>query len=236
MNVLTDRTDREYYTISHRGTCRDSNQDRILCQPELDFFGIADGMGGLVHGERAAQITVKAMELAVREAKREKEEEKDPEALAEKLKDSLEKISTYMFQKGNGRGAIRYGAAFTGCILLEDRAWWIQMGDVRGYHFSKKEQKLTQITKDHALENGVLTRFVGMGELGEAELYTSTFQAGEEILICSDGLYKELQDNKIRQILQKEKEPRQAGRELIRQGNLAGGRDNLSLVLLKRKG
>ena len=207
--------------ITDRGLRREANEDAFLA--EGPAFVVADGMGGYESGDRASAAVVDA------------------------LLDADDRVA--VVAAGTTRGA---GSTATGVVLVshEGYPFWLvfNVGDSRVYRHSGGA--LEQLTTDHSLGRELVSR----GQLREDELATFVNRNvitraigavdsladswlvpvvdGDRLLLCSDGLHGELDDEAIRAILTMNGQPEIAGRVLVERAKLAGGRDNITVVVI----
>jgi protein phosphatase len=127
-------------------------------------------------------------------------------------------------------------------------AW---VGDSRAYLC--ENSRLQQLTKDHSLvqrlieigqitpaearhheHKNVITRSLGARQSGPAgaEAMALRLKRGDRLMLCSDGLTTHVDDDQIREILQRHTEPYEAARELVVAANAAGGTDNVSVAVI----
>jgi protein phosphatase len=149
-----------------------------------------------------------------------------------------------------------YGATLSGVWLIGEKAVFVNIGDSRSYIFNNEHSELRQITHDHSVaaflvENDVLTvdeaydhpsksqlrKFLGMKPHAKPETFIEPLKLHDIIFICSDGLYGMLRDDEIQAILcdveQTGKSIEGTAKRLIDAANEAGGKDNISVVLVK---
>lgn len=234
------------------GRIRTENQDRIISSGIAGFFGVADGMGGVTHGTVTADLAVKTMLVVAKEVRKNYIEHEDIKKAAEELKQGLEEVSDKISEKGNTYGSTQYGSTFTGVMILGGKALWVHMGDTRGYQIARYERKIRRITTDHnvaqaARERGemsekdieeahyssMLTRYLGMPRPAKADVIITDVKPGETILLCSDGLHGLVKDKQILKMIRNRKTPGKICTGLLRMANMAGGRDNISVICLK---
>jgi protein phosphatase len=122
-------------------------------------------------------------------------------------------------------------------IVDGDDCWIVfNVGDSRVYRFAGGE--LTQLTVDHVapeavtLRRGVITRALGTDPGPRPDLWVRTAVPGERYLVCSDGLSLEVTDAEIAAVLDACADPAEAAEELVRRAVLAGGRDNVTVVVV----
>lgn len=230
----------ENYAITHKGL-REENQDRFLIQEFEDqtiHLAVADGMGGEVGGELAAQIaidTVKGFILS---------DLTDPTASLKKLfRTASRRIAEEVLRNQNLEGM---GTTLTTAYLKNEIAHWVHVGDSRLYLF--RNGRLTQITEDHTFVNslvkeGVLTkaeaeihpmqnillRCVGCEPLKMSSGHFRILK-NDCLLLCTDGLYHEVSGEKMVSILNKKINIKEKFESLIQTALDAGGRDNITIV------
>jgi protein phosphatase len=129
----------------------------------------------------------------------------------------------------------------------------INVGDSRAYLFRGDE--LEQLTDDHSFveemvragelsadeaeshpKRNILTRALGVEPTVEADVETITPFPGDRLLLCSDGLVREVTDDQIASVLRRLKNPEEAARELVQQAKAHGGHDNITVVIVDVEG
>jgi protein phosphatase len=125
----------------------------------------------------------------------------------------------------------------------------VNVGDSRLYLL--KDGELEQITEDHSLvatlerqgrltraeaavhpQRNIVTRALGIDPKVMVDSWEIAPVAGDRYLLCSDGLFNEIDDNRIAATLRRLADPDEAARELVRLANEAGGRDNITCVVV----
>lgn len=227
---------------THVGTVREVNEDSVLVTPRV--FVVADGMGGHAAGDVASAIVVRRLEgLAGRERVT------ADDVRAELMAANLDVLTAAR------RDPLRAGMGTTVAgLAIVDAAgtphWALfNIGDSRVYRLV--DGRLTQLTTDHSevaelVEAGVITaqqalthplrhvvtRAVGTRPGPAADLWVFPPTVGERFLICSDGLPLELADREIAAVLTANADPQQAADALVGRAVAAGGRDNVSVVVI----
>ncbi|WP_253743680.1 PP2C family serine/threonine-protein phosphatase [Herbiconiux sp. SALV-R1] len=225
--------------LTDKGTKRAMNEDSALS--EMPLFVVADGMGGHSAGDIASAAVVtrlSAITDAVTDAG------SIEAALAEAL-DDIDRVGD--------ESVLGTGTTVTGVALAEiddDLAWLVfNIGDSRVYLYEGEE--LRQLTTDHSVvqelldaglitreqaehhpDSNVITRAVGFHEKPVPDYETLPVVAGQRILVCSDGLTKELTDYGIKHYLATTSTPERAVDELVAAALANGGRDNVTVVVL----
>lgn len=143
------------------------------------------------------------------------------------------------------------GATVVAVWLLDDRLALAHVGDSRAYRLRNSE--LEQLTDDHSfiaeqvrqgmmteeeagnsnLQN-VLLRALGIEAEVEPDVDEHLLMEGDTILLCSDGLTRELSDAQIAGILKDNEDPQEAADHLINAANRAGGGDNITVIVLRQ--
>jgi protein phosphatase len=222
------------------GRVRQANEDSILAVDGL--YAVADGMGGHNAGEVASRLAVETLEdefnaagtdvlvLAVQEANRVLV---DRSAADSDLTGMGTTMCAMALVDADGRDAIAV----------------VNVGDSRLYLLS--EGQLTQITEDHSLvatlerqgrissaeaavhpQRNILTRALGIDASVMVDSWEILPVVGDRYVLCSDGLFNEVEDSRLAATLRRLADPGEAARELVRLANEAGGRDNISAVVV----
>lgn len=235
------------------GKRRKNNQDEIIIDPELGFFGVSDGMGGLENGAASSAFVKKGLPMLLANSAEDwKKTQTTAEEVGSGLKECTAALSDHLFREGNTQRFFSFGATLAGVMLYEDNAVFVCLGDSRGYVLPKHKRKPVQITKDmnlagimveagemtreeasHSPLSSKLTAFVGMTEPATPDIFVTKVRPGDRILLCSDGLYGMVPERTIARILRSSRSPERVCRRLVDQANENGGRDNISAVYIK---
>jgi len=215
------------------------NEDALLAYPPV--FLVADGMGGHDAGDLASRIAVEEFAQLAGQ----------PAATSDDVHACFSRTSTRIrseFTRGRQGGTTVAGVAVT----EHDGGWyWLvfNVGDSRVYRWS--EGTLTQVSVDHSVvqeliesgeltavaarrhpERHVLTRALGTGEPPEPDYWLLPAGAEDRLLICTDGLTRELTDDEVAQVLALVHDPQEAAARLVQDALERGGRDNVSAVVV----
>lgn len=218
------------------GSVRDHNEDSLIVRPPL--FAVADGMGGHEAGEVASEIAVDVLaQLAP--------EHPDGDALAQAIVEANHEIIRASF---DGRGREGMGTTMTAAMLEGERLVIAQVGDSRAYllHLGKMQQ----LTRDHSLmadmieagkitpeaarvhpQRSVITRALGSDPNTTADIYEINVQAGDRLLLCSDGLYSMVTDSQIETVLKRTSDPQLCAAQLVNEAIGGGGHDNITVIV-----
>lgn len=227
---------------THVGRVRDHNEDSLLAEGMV--FAVADGMGGHAAGEVASRIAVEALRgLHDRPAER-------PEDVAEVLREANRRILESQARTPEQRGM---GTTVAGLTVVSDggRDHWVvfNIGDSRVYRLA--DHRLSLVTRDHSevralMDAGVIdaaeaarhplrnviTRSLGSDPAPTPDTWVLQPTRGERFVICSDGLSGELDDTEIERVAGTSADPQSAADELVDAAVRAGGRDNVSVVVV----
>ena len=238
--VSGEKPDAPFVTASRTdvGKVRANNQDAVILSGRL--AGIADGMGGHLGGETAS-ATVRDGLIALLA-------DKEPDSAA--LETGVEAVNRRVYLKSEEDEHLRgMGTTLTVLWLGDEDAMIAHVGDSRCYLLRGGELK--QVTDDHSLVmemvragaltkdqaavhpmRNVITRAVGTDRGVDADLLRYRREKGDLWLICSDGLHGMVSDEEIKEILSGEDDLDAKAQKLLDAALDAGGRDNVSLVLL----
>jgi PPM family protein phosphatase len=229
----------DHYAGTDTGRQRRANEDSLLARSPL--FVVADGMGGAQAGEVASRIAVESFGHGLDDASR-------PEsALATLALAANSRIHELSHSDAEHAGM---GTTLTAVYVGDEEVAIAHVGDSRAYCL--RDGELLRLTDDHSLvdelmrqgrltpeeavehpQRSVITR--ALGPEGTVEVDTRTFRArpGDVYLLCSDGLTTMLAEEEIAGVLRSHPRLRDAGEALIAAANEAGGRDNITVVLLR---
>lgn len=228
-----------------RGLRRETNEDSYIAADPV--FAVADGMGGHEAGEIASGICVRILARITQLARGGRD------ATAGVVQEYL-LLADESIRDATGS---RAGTTLSGVVVVERSGvpYWLvlNLGDSRTYRVSKGQ--FSQVSVDHSevqelVDAGhitqaqaavhprrhVVTRALGAGEEIEADFWLLPVEEGDRILVCSDGLNGELDDQHIARILRSRADPQAAVDELIQAALRSGGRDNVTCIVLDATG
>jgi serine/threonine protein phosphatase PrpC len=233
---------------SHPGREREINEDRVLVEPDRGIYAVVDGVGGESAGEVAAQLAVDV--LRARLSRRTTEADRlVREAIALANKQIWEKAQVQPELAG-------MACVLTVAVLDGAQATIGHVGDSRLYLLGRGE--IRKVTRDHSPvgmredageiseaeamshpRRNEIFRDVGSAphepdEEGFIDIYHLPFDPESALLICSDGLSDMVPSAAIREVVESRAgDPDTAVRELIEAANAAGGKDNISVVIVE---
>jgi serine/threonine protein phosphatase PrpC len=236
--------------MSDVGLARQLNEDNwgwSRLSDRAALYVVADGMGGHDGGEVASALAVKTLSEVCRE--RESAKPVGEDALEAMLEESFQLANNTVKDAADAKGT-DMGTTLVTMLLLDRRvAILANVGDSRGYLL--RNGTLHQITKDHSLvqkmvergritaeearhhpHSNILLRTVGTERDIEIDLFRVELEQGDKILMCSDGLWNEVDDRDIESVLNMYGDPRIATRELVKAAHHGGGKDNVTLMIV----
>ena len=218
------------------------------------LFLVADGMGGHHAGERASALAVMAIEQFALNTFKWFFDSQGPDAqrVLTQFQEALKQADTQIVEEAAEDPKLRgMGTTVTLAYQLDSQLCVVHVGDSRAYVF--RDDVLYQLTKDHTVVGDMLragaitaedaaghrlrhivTNVVGGAEAGIfVEAHAVTLQAGDYLLMCSDGLTEMLTNDAITAVIRAEHEPETACQRLLKEANEAGGRDNVTIVIVR---
>lgn len=222
-----------------RGLHRRTNEDSLIA--DYPLFLVADGMGGHEAGDIASGRALDAFRPLIGR------DSVSLDEVVEAFHDAVRLVSQIEAEKTSA------GTTISG-VAVSDRdgvSHWLVMniGDSRTYRL--REGELEQISVDHSAvqelidagrlapadaerhpERHIITKAVGAGSRAEPDYWLIPASVGDRLLICSDGLSKELDADHISAALREESSPEIAATRLVDEALLAGGHDNVSVIVV----
>ncbi|MCR4616986.1 MAG: Stp1/IreP family PP2C-type Ser/Thr phosphatase [Lachnospiraceae bacterium] len=230
------------------GKKRKINQDYVYAYTEKignlsNLFIVADGMGGHAAGDYASRTAVDVMEEFI-----ESSFEKNSQTLLVK---AVETANSEVFSRAGankqyeGMGTTVVAATFVGRFLQvvnvgDSRLYLLRAGDIRQISVDNSlvEDMIRSggITREQAKnhpDKNIITRAVGVKDYVECDVYTEELKSGDIIMLCSDGLTNMVDDDDICRIIFEAADLKEAVEKLVDSANEQGGKDNISVVLVK---
>lgn len=231
-----------------RGRVREENQDACFILHSQNVFLLADGVGGGKSGSLASRLAV--MDVANNLKKDPIFNYKDQASIESYFRKLVASANeTVRLEAESDFSKLGMATTLTACAIVEDRAYFTQVGDSRGYIL--RDRQLIQITEDHSYVNELIkrgeltpeeaefsldrhkiTRAIGAEPEVKADFYAEELQDGDLVLLCSDGLYDAVYEGEIIVMFDREKDMNKLAADLIRRANECGGHDNISVVCI----
>jgi protein phosphatase len=242
--------DASFAALTDVGQRREHNEDSILSDPPL--FAVADGVGGSADGEVASQLAIETVAAGLTVP---------PESIDEQrtqLEHAIVHANTAVFNATQGGGAGRGGMSTTITAALVGSGGHVvigHVGDSRAYRIRPGSVKADQLTQDHSMvaelvasgqineaearvhpRRNVVTRALGAEADVSVDTFVETFNDGDILLICSDGLTGHVSDEELAGAFGRAPVGSAAlervAQQLIDLANARGGTDNISVVLV----
>ena len=242
-----------YYGMTDPGRCRENNEDAYLLERKGSYViaAVADGIGGYEGGEIASYLACKCISDYLLDSP-----EKD---LGEDvLKQAVIYANNAVVSQQQNPRLSSMGCVLTAVLfdLEQHLACMCHIGDTRLYKY--KDGVLTKLSQDHSLvglqedagvlseeeamshpRRNIITRFIGNVRLDWNTIYmmdlSFPIEVDTQYLICSDGLYDMVSSAEIMEVLAQEGNQQQKVEALINRANLAGGKDNITVIILETK-
>ncbi|UYD07796.1 Stp1/IreP family PP2C-type Ser/Thr phosphatase [Limosilactobacillus vaginalis] len=229
------------------GHQRKENQDRVAKFTAPDgtlLVVVADGIGGSRSGNVAAQITVDHLGRQFQAA--------SPNSSLEAIRwfaREVQLINDEILQKSTENPKYQgMGTTLVAAIIFDQAMVVANIGDSRGYVLH--DNLLTQVTIDHSLvnelvkhgditeeearnypQNNIITRAIGVSADARIEVNRFDLGAGDQILLCSDGLSKMITREQMMGVLESDLSLTEKCSQLIKMANEAGGPDNITVLI-----
>lgn len=235
------------YAITDIGQKRQVNQDFIyLSETPIgnlpNVFIVADGMGGHNAGDYASRYAVETVveEIGI-------SFEKNPVRILDR---AIEKANTRIREMASHEAA--YNGMGTTMVVATCMGRYLEVANVGDSRLYVVGDRIQQITQDHSLveemvrmggidratarnhpDKNIITRAIGARDYVEADFFDLELQAGDMVLLCSDGLTNMVEDETIHQILTGDGSLKDKVEELVRTANHNGGKDNISVIVIE---
>ncbi|HEX8988206.1 MAG TPA: Stp1/IreP family PP2C-type Ser/Thr phosphatase [Rhodocyclaceae bacterium] len=248
----------EVASLTDKGLVRSHNEDSVLANAVAGFVILADGMGGYNAGEVASGMTTALLGSELTKAFAERE----PSApvgggkrhVHAVLETEIARTNSAIYQAAQSQPQYSgMGTTLVMAVFQDDKVTVAHIGDSRLYRLRGEE--FGPITRDHSLlqeqiDNGMLTpeqarhsqnknlvtRALGIDPAVEPEIHDHDVQPGDIYLLCSDGLNDMVEDEEIAMALQAFGANLElCAMQLVQMANDNGGRDNVSVILVKVK-
>jgi serine/threonine protein phosphatase PrpC len=235
--------------LSEVGRVRQANEDAYALLPEQGLFIVSDGIGGRQAGEIASRIVVEVLPQMLAQRLFPARASQASESTGV-LRDTIVELSQQIRRQASSQTELAgMGATLVLACVRGEQALIAHMGDSRAYLYRRR--KLRQLTDDHSIiaallrhgaitreeadghpAKGRLSRYVGMEGDAYPDVRVIELARGDRILLCSDGLTGMVADNNIAKLLGEPSDPELACRALVEAADTAGGRDNITVLVI----
>lgn len=225
------------------GMVRESNQDSLLVASPL--FAVADGMGGHQGGEVASATALEILGASFEGA-----------TTVDDLMEAVRRANAKVWDKAQLDEDLRgMGTTLTAIAKVkfgegdEETFAIVNVGDSRTYQL--RDDEFSQLTTDHSFveemirageispeeaethpKRNIVTRALGVEPTVDADVITVDPRPGDRLLLCSDGLTREVGDDQIAAVLRRLRSPDEAAHELVAMAKANGGHDNITIVIV----
>jgi len=229
----------EYHAFTDTGQQRRHNEDAYYARSPV--FAVADGMGGAQAGEVASHAAVEAVAAGL-------PEDGTPEDRLAAVVRRANDVIFRMSREDDSRAGM--GTTLTAVHVGERDVAIAHVGDSRAYRL--RDGELSRLTEDHSLveemrrrgqltaeeadehpQRSIITRALGPEPDVLVDTRSWAARDGDVLLLCSDGLTSMIPEARVAEVMLEATSLEQAGRSLIAAANRAGGRDNITVVLLR---
>jgi serine/threonine protein phosphatase PrpC len=250
----------EIFSQTDPGMVRAHNEDSVACEPACGLVVLADGMGGYNAGEVASGIAVSVVVTEVshrllNSSPVDRVENSGEELGVSLLRENIQKANASIFHAAQSQPQYAgMGTTIVSALFYDNRVAVGHVGDSRMYRL--RGEVLETITHDHSLlqeqldsgmisvedarlskNKNLVTRAVGIDADVDSEVHVHDVLVGDIYLLCSDGLNDMVEDDDIQSTLYAlQSNLPLAASQLIQMANDNGGRDNISVILVKVKG
>ncbi len=218
-----------------------------------NIVSVCDGMGGAAAGEVASQLAVDIIYEKMTEGVS-PEVQVTRNDIARRLVQAVEAAGLRIFEAAKSDRTRRgMGTTVTAAALMDDHLFLAQVGDSRGYIL--RNGTLVQVTRDQSLvnqlieagqlteeeaetfeHNNIILQALGTAETVQVDLTFVELRRGDVLLLCSDGLSGMVRNDEIREVLKSTPDPLDACKTLTERANLAGGHDNITVIVAQFDG
>ncbi len=235
-----------------KGAIREKNEDSYYISHDRRFFIIADGVGGCNSGDIASKTAVESVADFLKHYPL--DHNVDDEKVYQCLSTCIEKVNKIIIELSNHH--IGYKGMGTTIIILYtflDKVFLAHMGDSRAYLL--RNGKVDQITEDHTIpaelyrkgkisleeaenhpQRNVITKALGMIDPIEAEMYKISLEKEDIMILCTDGLYEEVDEQEFVDLFSNKENIQQSCDVIVGLANSRESKDNITILALKNGG
>ena len=231
------------YGFTDTGKTRTSNEDCILCLPEIPAAVLADGMGGHSAGEVASRTAVDTIAAILRQTTR-------GISPQERLETAVQAAHSVIREKSRQSLRCRgMGTTVVVTLVEGNTLYHAHVGDSRMYLL--RGQEFRCLTNDHTLQQefidqglytpeeaqekvsrNILTRALGLEPQITVDCNQVDTLPGDRFLICCDGLYEMLTDSEMASLLARPHALDEVGLDMLELANARGSKDNVSVIII----
>lgn len=244
----------EAVCASDKGMVRSGNEDAVYADASMGFAVLADGMGGYAAGEVASRLAIEEIRAELESALPHLDLNAplgSASSLAEDMRFAAQRANTCIINSAKkDPDQEGMGATLVLAVMTKGRIFVGHLGDSRAYRF--RDGRLEQLTRDHCWVDeqiaqgamqidalldtkfkNIVTRALGIDDEVDLEVHDHDAQPADVFLLCSDGLSDMLDDAQIEALLKVDSDLAAKSAQLIAQANQNGGKDNVSVILMR---
>ncbi len=227
-------------SISHIGCVRSNNEDAYLDAREQGLWAVADGMGGYAAGDQASQTVVEnLLEFSRLD---------DLPSNIDDLEDRVLNANRDCLKRAGGKKMM--GSTVAILFAYDPFCFFIWVGDSRIYRL--RNGQLTRVSEDHSLvqemhalgeitldeadvhpSSNIITRAIGVRKNVFVDVEYATVEPGDRFMLCSDGLYKDIRDDEICEMMNTETPVEQVTQNMLETALERGGGDNITIIVVQ---
>jgi len=249
----------EFAGKSHVGMKRTHNEDALHISEQHGLFCVADGMGGHSSGEVASALALAEISGFFDRTGKDDENTwpyKADRSLSydeNRLVVAIKLANLRVFEMSNTQKQYQgMGTTIVSALFSPTRTVVAHVGDSRAYQYVQEERKLVPLTEDHSLltdyikankltpeeaakfpYRNVITRALGVKEMVEVDVARPNLAPGDIVMLCCDGLSGMVPDPAMAEILGAQADLDRATSTLVDAANVAGGIDNITVILVR---
>lgn len=231
-----------FKALTDKGNKRSLNEDNYYIDEEINFFMVADGMGGHAAGEVASQI---AASFAA-------DFDFDLSEPLKSLSSLPYKINQEIINKSSSNQEyMGMGTTFAAVIVQGQKLYYVNLGDSRIYLYNKNNKQLKKISKDHSLvgelirknkiteeeafnhpKKNIVTQALGLENNLDLDKGQLELSENDYLLLCTDGLSDMIRKNKMEEIFSENNQAEDIAEQLLQEALTSGGFDNITLIVV----
>ena len=232
-----------------KGISRTNNEDSVFVLPDRNLYMVADGVGGQNSGELASRMAVSYMAqfAALHPIGDVKNEAELKDYFMTLLSGANNTIFVRSYSERRNEGMATTAVL---CYLRGGKAYFVNVGDSRAYLV--RNRQILQITRDHTVvqekidrgeitraqaayhpDRHAITRAVGGEPNISPDFFSLDTMSGDTIILCTDGLHGEVDDDIIAGIAADSRTMHGLARDLVDVANMNGGDDNITVVCIR---
>ena len=231
------------------GRVREQNQDYFYISEETEepkIYILADGMGGYKGGEIASRLATESAQKYIQNNFERITKEK--EEILKLVKSAVEYANMVVYEKSKEIPELEgMGTTLEVCVIYNNKAYIGHVGDSRIYRIRK--DVIRKLTKDHSYvqklvedkkitreeakthpKKNMLIKALGCTPYVEPDIRARNFEKGDVFIMCSDGLTNMVEENRIYTLITQD--INSAADKLIEEANMAGGIDNITIIII----